>query len=88
MFTDETIKARLREKPFRPVRIIASEGLSYDVYHPDLIWVGWSDVQIGFASPDHPTSYDRTVRIAMSHIVALEDLPTQAPTTKNGPSQK
>ena len=86
MFTAEGIKARLNEKPFRPLRIIASEGLSYDIFHPDLVWVGWNDLQIGFASPDHPTIYDRTIRVAMSHVVGLEDLPVSAPSNKNGPA--
>ena len=84
MFTAEGIKARLNEKPFRPLRIIASEGLTYDIQHPDLVWVGWTDLQIGFARPEHPTIYDRTIRLAMSHVVGLEDLPVPAPSKKNG----
>lgn len=84
MFNADVVKARLNEKPFRPLRIIVSEGLNYDIYHPDLVWVGWSDLQIGFASPDHPTIYDRTVRIAMGHVVGLEDIPSPAPSNKNG----
>ncbi len=84
MFTSEVIKTRLNERPFRPLRIIVSEGLSYEINHPDLVWVGWSDVQIGFASPDHPTTYDRTIRIAMAHVVGLEDIPSSAPAHKNG----
>ena len=84
MFTAEGIKARLNQKPFRPLRIIASEGLTYDIHHPDLVWVGWSDLHIGFASPEHPTIYDRTIRLAMSHVVGLEDLPASTPSSKNG----
>ncbi|MSU76490.1 MAG: hypothetical protein EXS16_00180 [Gemmataceae bacterium] len=75
MFSPEVIKSRLNEKPFRSVRIIASEGLSYDIAHPDLVWVGWNDLQIGFAHPDHPTIYDRTIRLAMMRVVGLEDIP-------------
>lgn len=52
MFSPEVVKARLNEKPFRPLRIIASEGLTYDIAHPDLVWVGWNDLQIGFANRD------------------------------------
>jgi hypothetical protein len=82
MFSAEVIKARLNERPFRPLRIIASEGLSYDIYHPDLIWVGWSDLQIGFAHPDHPDIYNKTIRIAMSHVVGIEDLPAKKSSKK------
>src|SRR5947207_167659 len=84
MFSPEVIKARVKEKPFRPLRVTVSEGISYDINHPDLIWVGWNDVQIGFASPDHPTIYDRTTRVAMSHVIALEDIPSPAPADNNG----
>ncbi len=85
MFSPQAIKARLNEKPFHPLRIIISEGLSYDIYHPDLVWVGWNDLMVGFASPEHPTIYDRTIRIAMSHVVGLEDLPAKS-STHNEPA--
>ena len=74
MFNPQIIKTRLNEKPFRPLRIIATEGLTYDIYHPDLVWVGWSDLQIGFAGTEHPTIYDRSIRLAMADVVGVEDL--------------
>lgn len=79
MFHAEEIQARLREKPFRPVRLIASEGLRYDIHHPDLVLVGERDLMIGFPTPHKPGIYDRVVRVAIAHLVALEDLPTSVP---------
>ena len=84
MYTAEEIQARLREKPFRPLRFIASEGLKYDIYHPDLVFVGRRDLQIGFAPPESPTIYDRVTRVALVHIVAMEDLPAPATPLGNG----
>ena len=78
MYTAEDIQGRLREKPFRPFRIIPSEGLRFDIRHPDLVFVGRHDLMIGFAHPDSPTIYDRVTRVSLLHIVALEDLPPQA----------
>ena len=78
MYTAETIQARLHERPFRPFRIVASEWLRYDIRHPDLVFVGRRDLQIGFADPASPTIYDRVTRVALLHIVALEDLPASA----------
>jgi hypothetical protein len=75
MFRAEDIQARLREKPFRPLRVIASEGLRYDIHHPDLVLVGQRDLLIGFPSPDNASIYDQLVRLAIVHVVALEDLP-------------
>lgn len=79
MFRSEDIQARLRAKPFHPFRIVASEGLRYDVKHPDLVLVGVRDIMIGFPGPTNPTAYDRVTRLALVHIVSLEDLPVPAP---------
>ena len=75
MYNAEDIQARLREKPFRPLRIIASEGLRFDIHHPDLVLVGRRDLMIGSPGPDNPSVYDRVTRLALVHVVALEDLP-------------
>jgi hypothetical protein len=86
MYTAEIIQARLREKPFRPLRIIASEGLRYDIRHPDLVLVGSRDLMIGFPRPNNPTIYDQVTRVALVHVVALEDLP-ELSVPKNGQQQ-
>jgi hypothetical protein len=83
MFRPEEIQARLHEKPFRPFRIIASEGQRFDIRHPDLVFVGLRDLMVGFATPAHPTVYDRVTRLALVHLVAMEDLPPVA-TPGNG----
>jgi hypothetical protein len=75
MYTGEEIQARVREKPFRPLRIIVSEGQRYDLHYPDLVLVGRRDMMIGFAAPDSPTIYERVIRVALEHVVALDDLP-------------
>jgi hypothetical protein len=83
MFRSEEIQARLRERPFRPLRIRVSEGLQFDVHHPDLVLVGSRDLMIGFPGPGNPSIYDRVTRVALVHVVALEDIPATA-TPGNG----
>jgi len=85
MFRPEEIQARLREKPFRPLRFIVSEGLRYDIHHPDLVFVGERDLMIGFASAARPTVYNRVIRVALVHLVGIEDLPASTPSA-NGPT--
>jgi hypothetical protein len=85
MFTAEMIQARLREQPFRPLRIVASEGLQFDIAHPDLVFVGRRDLMIGTPDATTPTVYDRVVRVALVHVVALEDLPATPTPSTNGP---
>jgi hypothetical protein len=85
MFRPQDIKERLREKPFRPFRIIADEGLRYDIRHPDLVLVGQHDVVIGHPGASDPAIYDRLVRVALVHVVALEEV---SPASSNGPAQQ
>lgn len=82
MFRPEDIKNRLKEQPFRPFRIIAGEGLRYDIYHPDLVLVGVRDLMIGYPSSYNPTIYDGVVRVALVHVVALEEIAASS----NGPA--
>jgi hypothetical protein len=78
MFRPEDIQARLHQRPFRPFRLLASEGQRFDIHHPDLVFVGRRDLMIGFPDPESPTIYDRVTRLAMVHVVSLEDLPVPA----------
>ena len=42
----EEIRSHLRKEPFQPFRLYLSNGLSYDVRHPELMFVGRRDVVI------------------------------------------
>lgn len=81
MFSSDDIQSRIRQQPFRPVRIIISSGQQFDVFHPDLVLVGRRDMIIGMASSENPAQYDRTTRIPIIHVTAMEDLP--APSAVN-----
>jgi hypothetical protein len=85
MFTPDEIQARLRTRPFIPLRIRLTDGPILDVFHPDLVLVGRRDVTVGQASTENATQYDRVTRVAIMHITALEDLPMpHPPPTSNG----
>lgn len=84
MFRPDNILTRLHERPFRPLRIVVSEGQHFDIHHPDLVLVGERDLMIGFPSTENPAVYDRVTRVALMHVVALEDLPAPA-APHNGP---
>jgi hypothetical protein len=85
MFTAEQIWERLRQQPFRPFRIIASEGLRFNIEHPELLHVGRRDLIIGLPDADNPAIYDDIMRVALAHVVALEDLPATKSSATNGP---
>ena len=74
VFRPEFINERIKSQPFRPLRVVASEGLHYDIYRPDMIMVGERDITIGI-SRRRGTICDRQIRVAIMHIVGLEDIP-------------
>jgi hypothetical protein len=84
MFTPDEIHARVRGRPFVPLRIVTSSGQTFDVYHPDLIMVGRRSLEVGTASADNPTVYEHVTRVAIMHITALQDLPPQPSQEGNG----
>lgn len=86
MFTADDIQARLRERPFVPVRLVTSSGQSYDITHPDLVLVGRRFLIIGTASNENPTQIEAASRVAVMHVADLQDVPYPAPTDTNGPS--
>lgn len=88
MFTAQLIRDRVRQQPFVPLRIVTSSGQSYDVYHPDMIYIGRSDLHVGTPLPDDPTIYETVARIANLHITALEDLPSRKKRDGNGRHRK
>jgi hypothetical protein len=88
MFNAQQIKARLREQPFKPLRIVTSSGQAYDIGHPDLVLVGRNELMIGTASNDMPQFYADVSRVALMHVTDLQDLPRSASKpTANGESQ-
>lgn len=79
MFSADAIHARIRGRPFVPVRLVTSTGQTYDIYHPDLIMVGCRDLIIGTASTQNPATYEQVTRVAILHVTEMRDLPVRVP---------
>ena len=75
MFSADHIQARIRGRPFVPIRLATRTGQTYDIYHPDLIMVGRRDLTIGTASAENQAQYDQVTRVAILHVTELRDLP-------------
>lgn len=73
-FTYTDVQQRIKEQPFTPLRIVTTSGRSYDIYHPDLVLVGYTFVMVGMPRPELPEIVDHFNRIAVSHIAELTDL--------------
>jgi hypothetical protein len=73
----ENILAFLQRKPFQPFRLTLTDGLTYDVGHPELAMIGRATMAIGLAThgPSQPV-YDRLVTISLLHVMQVEPLDT------------
>ena len=63
-------------EPFQPFRLYTTDGRSFDITSPNMIWPGRHTVLIGL--PDNPAEPDvpaRHITLAMLHIVSAEPIP-------------
>ncbi len=77
MITAEHVRGRLREVPFQPFRIVTSSGSSYDVTHPDSVFVTKNVLFVGIYKPRNPDVPDRAASVSVLHITEL--VPLTAP---------
>jgi len=84
MLTTDDIRVRIRQHPFRPLRIMTSSGENYDVLHPDLIMFGKNEITVGLLGSESSKYYEQVARIAVMHITALNDLPMPPTPPGNG----
>jgi hypothetical protein len=77
--TADAVFARLRRRPFVPFRMILSSGTSYDILHPEMLFVSKSGVTVAIYERDQRPSPDevpaRAALVSFLHIAATEDLP-------------
>jgi hypothetical protein len=76
----------LGRRPFRPFRVVLTDGAAFEVRHPDLCMIGVGSVVIGLPPASQPAGaepvYERTVIVDWSHITCIE--PEPAPVSGNG----
>ncbi len=77
--TADAIFARLRRRPFIPFRMILSSGTTYDIFHPEMLFISKSGITVAIYDKDQrPSPEEIPVReslVSYLHIAATEDLP-------------
>ena len=74
----DDIRNFLNKRPFQPFRITLTDGLSYDVRHPELVMVGRSEIAVGLPAPEESEPvFDRFVTVSLIQILQLEPLELQ-----------
>ena len=76
MFTAENVLERVREQPFRPLRVVTTTGQTYDIYHPDQIFVARSFLMVGIPSTRTSGVSDLITRVSLINVAEIQDLPT------------
>ena len=84
--TADTVFQRLRSRPFVPFRLILSSGTTYDILHPEMLFVSKSGLTVAIYDRDQRPAPDeipvREALVSFLHVAATEDLPQ--PTSKAG----
>jgi hypothetical protein len=74
----------LRRAPFVPLRIHLSNGKTFDIRHPELVWVLRSRLDIATPGDESLGIVDRVEYCSLMHIVHIEDL---SPSSQAQPAQ-
>ena len=72
------IRQLLKEQPFRPFRLVMSSGKSYEVRHPEMVWLLKNDILVGTAVEDDdlPVEFDIC---PLLHVATIETVRTDRP---------
>jgi hypothetical protein len=70
--------------PFRPFRIVTTNGETYDVRHREGFILTNTSITLGLLPAPGAHTFERTVILDLFHIIRLEPLPQQAPLKSNG----
>ena len=77
--TADAVFARLRGRPFVPFRIILSSGTTYDILHPEMLFISKSGLTVAIYDQGQRPSPDeipmRESLVSFLHVAATEDLP-------------
>ncbi len=74
----EDLQITLSKKPFVPFTIHLSDGRTFRVRHPDMVFVMYRTAHIGIYEPTSGTVPDRSETISLAHITSLAPDPQPA----------
>jgi hypothetical protein len=80
----EELAVLLRRRPFVPIRIHITDGMTYDIRHPENVMVLRARVDIGVGGDPVTGVIDRVDFVSLLHVVRVEDLPAVVPPSGNG----
>ena len=69
----EELRDHLRKRPFRPFRLILTDGRTFEVRHPELAVIGRTTVAVGLARRGDPEPmFDRMTTVPLADVLRVE----------------
>jgi hypothetical protein len=78
MMTPKDITQLLERTPFVPFRLHLTNGQSFEIKHPDFVWVFRSRLELAVPSSEEQKIMERTEHISLLHVARIEELPVAA----------
>jgi hypothetical protein len=75
--TTTMVRDLLRQRPFKPFRVVMSSGESYEVRHPEMAWVTKNDLLVGVDGADDGMPAEFRI-CPLFHVATVEPLSTDA----------
>jgi hypothetical protein len=80
----DTLRSVLKKVPFEPFRLVLTDGKTYDIPHPDFIWVWGSDVLIGTKEKTPEGQGERFHIVDVFLVSRIEPIAASVPPGANG----
>ena len=74
MMRPEELRGLLRRRPFVPIRLYLTDGMTYDIRHPEMAILTRSTVNIGLEGQEGSGIADEMVYCSLVHIVRVKNL--------------
>lgn len=79
----EDIRELLKKQPFTPFRVCMTDGKTYEIMHPELVFLTKSYLHVTTIQDPTTGIPDRVEYAALIHIVRVEELRREATTPNN-----
>ncbi len=80
----EELRDMLKQQPFEPFRLVMTDGVSFEIRHPDLLMVGHRTATVGVTGHPDQVLYERTIKVDLLHVIRVEPVKAGA-AGANGP---
>jgi hypothetical protein len=75
--TVQTFREMLARRPFQPVRVVLSSGLSYEIRHPEMALLTKTSLLVGIDLAEDGVPAEFKI-LSLLHVTAIEPITQQA----------